>query len=300
MEHDRSQAIGLFAALLAGVLFGTAVAVSRYAYDAGASGILVAGFRSIIVVVVLAAVVKVAGHSWSLPRSLILLVISNGILMAVMTYGNIGAVEFISVGLASLLFFTFPVIIAVLVIILRIERVSLAKLIAIGLAFAGIAAMLGASVGNVDWRGTAFSLVAALATAVNAIMIARYFTRVNILVATLHLSIVALITLVLIAAFVAEVRLPSTPGGWWGVIGVAVFQAAGTPLYMVALARIGALKAGMATNIQPVTAIFEAWVLFGEVLSVLQALGGAMVLIGIALMQWIDLRGRTPVSKKSI
>ena len=215
--------MGLIAALLAGMLFGTAVAVSRYAYDAGASGILVAGFRSIIVVVVLAAVVKIAGHSWSLPRSLIPLVISNGILMAVMTYGNIGAVEFISIGLASLLFFTFPVIIAVLVIILHIERVSLAKLIAIGLAFAGIAAMLGASIGSVDWRGTAFSLVAALATAVNAIMIARYFTRVNILVATLHLSIVALITLVLIAAFVAEVRLPSTPSGWWGVIGFGMF-----------------------------------------------------------------------------
>ena len=43
------------------------------------------------------------------------------------------------------------------------------------------------------------------------------------------------------------------------------------------------------------TAIFEAWVSFGEVLSALQAIGGAMALIGIALMQWIDLRGQTPV-----
>ena len=89
--------------------------------------------------------------------------------------------------------------------------------------------------------------------------------------------------------------VPSGCRGWWGVVGVAVFQAAGTPLYMVALARIGALKAGMVTNIQPVTAIFEAWVLFGEVLSALQAIGGAMVLIGIGLMQWIDLHGRTSV-----
>jgi drug/metabolite transporter (DMT)-like permease len=277
-------------ALFSGIFFGSAVTVSRFAYDAGASGIVVATFRTIFVIIVLAAAIKLSGSRWSLPRALTRLVLCTGVLMTASTYGIIGAVEFISVGLASLLFFTFPVIIAVIVMALRIEQVSASKLFAIVLAFIGLTAMLQSSIGTVDWRGTAFALVAAVATAANAILIARFFQRVSILVLMLHLSVVTLVVLTVISVAIADVRLPADASGWGGVIGVAVLQALGMPMFYSAVARIGALKASMAINVQPVTAIFEAWALFDEVLSLLQAIGGALVLVAIALMQWIDLR----------
>ncbi len=282
-------------ALFSGVFFGSAVTVSRFAYDAGASGIVVATFRTIIVIAVLAGAIKLSRQRWSLPRASVPLVILSGVLMTGSTYGVIGAVEFISVGLTSLLFFTFPVIIAVIVMVLRIEQFSLAKLFAIVLAFVGLTAMLESSIGNVDWRGTAFALVAAVTTAVNAIVIAHYFQRLNVLALMLHLSIVTLGLLLVIAGAAGDVRLPNDPSGWGGVFGVAVFHAVGMPMFYAAIARIGALKASMAINVQPVTSIFEAWALFDEVLSVLQAIGGVLVLVAIALMQWIDLRtGRDP------
>ena len=295
MHRDRTQVIWAGIALFSGVFFGSAVTVSRFAYDAGASGIVVATFRTIIVIVVLAAAIKLSHLRWSLPRAIVPLVILSGVLMTGSTYGIIGAVEFISVGLASLLFFTFPVMIAVIVMALRIEQFSASKLFAITLAFIGLTAMLESSIGNVDWRGTAFALVAAVSTAVNTIMIAHYFQRLSVLVLMLHLSIVTLIVLLLIVAAVGDVRLPNDPAGWAGVFGVAMFHAVGMPMFYAAIARIGALKASMAINVQPVTSIFEAWALFDEVLSILQAIGGALVLVAIALMQWIDLRtGREP------
>lgn len=288
-EHDNSGH-AFAVALVAGAILGTAVVVSRYAYDGGASGIVVAMVRSVIMAVAVAIGLKVAGISWRLPRDLIGIAAVNGTLMAAMTYGNIGAVEFISVGLASLLFFTFPIIIAVLVIALRIERVRPPKLAAIGLAFIGLAIMLGASLGNVDIRGTILSLVAAFATAINAILVVRYFRTTNVFVATLHFSLYGLFVLVCIACLFADVRLPQTASGWAGVFGVGVLQTIGTPMYLYAIARIGALKAGMATNVQPVAAIAEAWLLFGEVLTLPQAFGGVLVLAAIGIMQWLDLR----------
>jgi DME family drug/metabolite transporter len=280
----------LAVALLAGIVLGTAVVVSRFAYDDGASGIVVAVVRSIIMALAVAVGLAVARIEWRLPRELAALALVNGVLMAAMTYGNIGAVEFIPIGLAQLLFFTFPIIIAVLVIVLGMEQVRPAKLATLVLAFAGMALMLGASLGAVDWRGTAFALVAALATALNAILVVRHFRGTNVFVATLHFSVVGLVVLVAIAAFAAEVRLPHSASGWAGVVGVGVLQTAGTPMYLYAIGRVGALKAGMATNIQPVAAIALAWLLFGELLSPAQAAGGALVLVAIALMQWLDLR----------
>ena len=277
-------------ALLAGIILGTAVAVSRYAYDAGASGIVVAIVRSAVMTIAVAIGLRAARIDWRLPPELTALAALNGTLMAAMPYGNIGAVEFISVGLASLLFFTFPIIIAVLVVALGMEQIRPAKLATIVLAFVGLAITLGASFGNVDIRGTTLSLVAALATAVNAIMVVRHFRTTNVFVATLHFSIYSFLVLALIAVFFADVRLPDTLLGWGGVFGVGILQTIGTPMYLFAIAQIGALKAGMATNIQPLVAIIEAWYLFGEVLTPAQAAGGMLVLLSIAVMQWLDLR----------
>ncbi len=286
-EHPHTA---LAVALLAGIVLGAAAVVSRYAYDDGASGITVAVVRSVIMALAVAIGLAAARVEWRLPRALAGVALINGVLMAAMTYGNIGAIEFIPIGLAQLLFFTFPIIIAVLVMALGMEQVRPAKLATLVLAFAGMTLMLGASVGAVDWRGTAFALVAAFATALNAILVVRHFRTTNVFVATLHFSTVGLVVLLAVAAFAAEVRLPRSTVGWAGVVGVGVLQTLGTPMYLYAIGRVGALKAGMATNVQPVAAIALAWLLFGELLSPAQAAGGAVVLTAIALMQWLDLR----------
>jgi len=290
VQQSREEFNGLALALLCGVILGTAVTVSRFAYDGGASGIVVAVCRSAVMSSALFVVVKLMRRSLRLPRKLIALCLVNGVLMGVMTYGNIGAIEFISVGFAALLFFTFPAIIAVLVIVLRIEHVTALKALALGIAFFGLAIMLGASLGNVDHRGVVLSLMGACVTAVNAILVGRYFKQVDPFVISLYFSAVAFVLLLFLALTVAVVRLPVTPGGWGGILGVALLQSVGTPLYFAAIGKIGALKTGIVTNIQPVTSIFEAWALFDEVLGLLQALGGAIVLLSIAFMQWADLR----------
>ena len=293
-SQDREQFFGLALGLVCGIILGSAVVVSRFAYDGGANGITVALFRVFFIVLVLTVGMKVAGRSFKIPSKLLPMVIVNGILWGLMSYGNVGAVEYISIGLSSLLFFTFPIIIAVLVMVLRIEFVSRLKVLATLLAFAGLAIMLGVSLGNVDGRGTALSLVGSVATAVNAILVARYFKHVDVFAISLYFNVVALVFLLLVVIFVMEMRMPTNAVGWSGMVGVAVLQAIGAPLYLFAIAKVGALKTGMATNIQPVTAIFEAWVLFDEVLGALQALGGVLVLFAIGLMQWVDLRKHRP------
>lgn len=298
MDNLNKETSGLALALLCSVLLGTAVVVSRFAYNGGASSIVVVLCRSMVMITTFYVLLKLMGRNLSLPRKLIPLALVNGVLMGTMTYGNIGAVEYISVGLASLLFFTFPVIIGVLVMVFRIEAMTWPKFIALLFGFIGLAIMLSASVGSVDGRGVALALMGATATAFNAILVGRYFRDVDVFVTVLYFSTGACLFLLFLAATVAEVRLPVTAGGWGGIAGVALLQSVGTPLYFYAIRKIGALKTGIATNLQPVTSVFEAWVLFDEVLALLQALGGALVLFGIGLMQWAGLKDRRPLLDK--
>ena len=221
----------------------------------------------------------------------------NGALMALMTYGNIGAIEFVAIGLAQLLFFTFPIIIGVIVVMLGIERINRVKGAALVVAFIGTAIMLRVSVDAADWRGIALALLAAMSTAVNAILVARYFRGTSVFLATFHFSVDGLLVLLALSLTVGEVRLPATSSGWSGMLGVGILQTIGTPMYLYAIARIGALKTGMATNVQPVAAIALAWFLFGELLTPAQAAGGLLVLGSIAMMQWSDLRNAEPAKQ---
>ncbi|MBT3535138.1 MAG: EamA family transporter [Rhodospirillaceae bacterium] len=66
------------------------------------------------------------------------------------------------------------------------------------------------------------------------------------------------------------------------------------PLYFLALTYIGAMKSAMFTNAQPLVSIAAAYLLFGEIMTPIQLLGGALVLGGIWLMQ---ISGRRKAGK---
>ena len=108
-----------------------------------------------------------------------------------------------------------------------------------------------------------------------------------------HMTVIAALGLLAVALARDAIVLPTAPGGWAGMIGVAVLQASSIPLFYVAIAHIGPARSAMLTNLQPVVSIVAAFLLFGEVLSGLQFAGAGLVLGGIFLMQWHDLRQRT-------
>ena len=184
-----------------------------------------------------------------------------------------------------------------MVSIMGIESVTRTKFACVLLAFLGLALMLLSSREVIDWRGVAFALTAAVSTAINAIVVSKYFREVSVFVTAFNFSLVGLFVLGFIALFVTEIALPNSIQGWAGAISVGLLQTIGTPMYLYALAKIGALKTGMAANIQPVFAIFAAWLLFNEMLTLKQALGGILVIVAITILQLVDL-SRLSTSKR--
>ena len=199
-----------------------------------------------------------------------------------------GSVEFISVGLAALLFYTYPPIVAIIYAVILRERVAAPKVAAIAVAFAGLALMLGASFGVSDGRGVALALGASLACAWNAVWLGRKVAHLDGVVVTLHMALVAAPILMILTLSTDSVQLPHSQMGWFGLAGVVVLQCLAMPFYFVAIPRIGALRSAMVSNVQPVVSIVAAYMMFGELVTGVQFVGGVMVLGGIALSQWYD------------
>jgi len=109
----RSRVIGFGLALAASLGLGLAVAFARIAFEGGTDGQSVATVRAWFVVLVVGLWCIVSGRGLGVDRRTWLHCLGLGTLLAYMFFGNIGAVKYIPVGVAALLFFVYPPLIAV-------------------------------------------------------------------------------------------------------------------------------------------------------------------------------------------
>lgn len=90
--------------------------------------------------------------------------------------------------------------------------------------------------------------------------------------------------LLLAAALSRETLLPATGSGWAVLVGLALIsQVLGQSLIASALATLPASFSSVGLLFQPLCAALLAWVLLAEPLGARQAVGGAIVIAGVAL-----------------
>lgn len=91
-------------------------------------------------------------------------------------------------------------------------------------------------------------------------------------------------------------RVPSewpSPGTWFMLMWMGVGGAGiAIVLWNFGVSRIGVPVASLYGNLAPVFSVGVAAMFFGAGLSTQQLIGGAVILAGIARMQWLQIRGR--------
>jgi drug/metabolite transporter (DMT)-like permease len=90
----------------------------------------------------------------------------------------------------------------------------------------------------------------------------------------------------LAAAWLLDERvLPQGAGAWAACAGLSVVHVGGQGAIAWSLGRLTPATAAVTVLVQPVVTTFLGWMLFGELLTVWQALGAALVLGGVVLAQ---------------
>lgn len=281
--------------MIASLGLGLAIPVARLAFEGGTNGLSVSFARAVVGSGMLGIWCLMLGKRLTVSWRHWLHLVGLGVLLAHMNYGNIGAVAYIPVTVGALLFFAYPPMAVILAAVIDRRWPGTLRSIAVIGAFIGLAIMLG--VGSVDGedldiRGIAIALSAALACALNITWISRTLAGTDALVNIFHMSVVAAVTLGLLTTATGELALPVTNMGWYGAIAVVLLQALGLPFFYAAVDRIGPERAGVTNNLQPVTSIAAAYLLFAESLTPERWAGAILVIGGIILMQWASIRER--------
>jgi drug/metabolite transporter (DMT)-like permease len=277
--------------------------VSGLAYQAGVAPATFSALRAAIGAGILGMLVltrrQPAIRLSTLPpreRAMLLLaVIVNGV-MNLALFVAFGAM---SVALVMVIFYTYPVQVAIGSVALGRERMTRARLAALACSALGLALVLGSQLGpemHASFAGLALAGFAATCHAIYLIVIRNGFDRVPPVQAT---SLVLAGGLVVSGTAAFLVSGPGMFGSWTGspiawaaILCAGTFGAAFPKVWVMAGVRtIGSTRAAIVMLMEPVVAVVGAAALLGQTLTLVELLGGATVLLAVVIVQRRDLPG---------
>jgi len=270
--------------------FGALPIFARLAYAAGVDlyGILVPRFA--IGAAVLALFALARGVRWPRGRTLLAVLAMGALGYTGQSFLYFSALRHADASLVALLLYSFPFIVAALAALFLNERLDGARISALLLASAGLMMTIGGGRGTP--LGIALALGAALVYAVYIVIGSRVLRDVDPIAASSLICAAAAASYGLIAA-VATIAgdgpiWPAGTSSWLPVIALALVSTAlAIATFFSGLRLLGATLTSVLSTLEPVVSVTAAALVLGETVSLLQGLGGAIV-IGTAV--WLALR----------
>ncbi len=284
---------GVLFVFAAGVLWSTVGLGIRLIEDAVVWQILL--YRSISLTVFLYIVVRLRSREspFTQVRRVGFPAVIAGLSLVAAYAGGIYAIQTTSVANAMLLFATSPFMAAVLGRIVLKEPVRTATLIAIAVAFAGIAIMVADKSDDIALAGSLAALGAALGFAVFTVAL-RYGKAGEMLPSVFLSGLFAIIiTFAICQSLGLSVVLDARDGSI--AMGMGVFQVgAGLILYTLGSRSLPAAELTLLSLAEVLLGPVWVWLFLGETATINTLVGGAVLLVAIAGNAVTGKRRRPP------
>ena len=254
--------------------------LARKGYEAGADPLPLLGYRFVFASVFLFGLAMVMRRPTVPDRTLVWkLLLLGGIGFAVESSLFFIAIDLAPAGVASLVFFSFPMLTTLISWMLRLEPVTRRTVVALALGTAGVATIF--TIRDISIEGPLYSLAAALAVAI-------YFTGAGVvmrghdpLVGAVWTAVGAAIS-VLTVSFATGQHFPIDALPWAIALGV-VTSIAFYAMYG-AIAHIGPSKAAIAQMLEPVVTVVLGLLILDEEVTFRIALGAALIVSALPIL----------------
>lgn len=166
------------------------------------------------------------------------------------------------------------------------QRFSRTFHIGLVLSLAGAGVLMGEdlSISTRHLAGDTLALSAAAFFGAYILIIAKLRSRLSTSVIMLWTCVFAAVPILPLPFILGEPFLPYSLGGWAVLLAVALIcQAGGQSLLTYALAHLPAAFSSIGFLLVPVNAAIVAWIVLGEPVRPLQAVGAAIILAGIVV-----------------
>ncbi|HJU65285.1 MAG TPA: DMT family transporter [Gemmatimonadaceae bacterium] len=199
---------------------------------------------------------------------------------------GLSALRFIPAATASFLFYTYPAWVAIAAAARGTERLTSRRLLALALSLGGVMVMVGGPAGQMDWRGVALSVGAAVAYSLYipfANTLQRETTPATL---SMYVSLGAFVVLLIFGQLTDTLTLALSPRAIAVVIALALLTTVlAFILFLRGLAVLGPVRTAIVSTVEPFcTAVLGSLVL-GQPITGGTIVGGGLIAGAVVLLQ---------------
>ncbi len=281
--------IGIFLVVLSGVCYGFAPVLAVYAYQGGATVsefvLLRYGFASVFFILYMLYLFIYKRSFFSMLSKISLaLMLAAGILQAVASYLYMNSVQYVTPGLAAILFYTYLIWVAVWDLVFNKERLQISGVIGIALALIGLALVVGVSWGKIIPIDIFMGLAAGLALSGFMMTSNAVTKKLEPIVASPIICLITTIPLLLIGSITGTLNFQISTEAWLACAATGIFTAIALFTLLTGIKIVGSTTASVLSSFEPVTAVVLSALLLSQKLTALQLLGSVVIVIGVVLV----------------
>lgn len=295
----KVQLQGFSYLILASLGFGSMGTIAIFAYNQGIDTNTLLFFRFSLAAITLWLIIALGKVPFRVNRKELV----NLLLLGVIGYTSMSTLLFksfqtISPAMATLVFYTYPLMVVFFSFLLGLEKVSKGKIYSLLAAGVGLILVLQAN-SEIKWSGIIYSIIAAIIYSA-FILISRERLGGNSLVNSAYISLFTSITLFLIGFWYHPIGILFSITAWETMILLAVVSTIIPFLFFFeGLKKLDASKTAIISIVEPVFAVFLSHVFFGEQLTILQWVGLSCVIL-TSITVSIDVNQFIPKKKLGI
>jgi len=287
--YDSKELKGSIFILFSAFMYATLPILVKLAYSTGLGPGSTLLLRYVFSFILLALLIKLVKHDRIL--SLDPPVIAQGIFLTVSGLFYFFALNTLSAGIATVIFFTHPVLVAILSILVYKETFVPRIFVGLTLALMGIAlisGLVGSSPG-LSSEGILFALLASICYSIYSLLGQKTVVRSNPLSITATLSLMAIIIIVPVYHSSLGFIFTLTSAQLLITLVMAVFNTLLAVLFFLkGVKNIGAARATLISTVEPVFCLMMAFLVLGETLTRAEVTGSAMVFASMLLAVFSD------------
>ena len=315
---DRPPIAGFAVVLVAASMFGTLGPLSRFAYEAGMEPLAFVAWRGAIGLTATTAFVawRISTGAERLTR---LRHLDRGARVSLAVAAFVGfslnlamfiAFDLVTVALVLLGFYTYPVMVAAANVALGRETLDRSRVIALGLAVAGMVAVIASQLDpssgiRFDALGFGLALGAAVSQTVFVVISRSGYRQVpasQAMGVVLATTVVCSLVVALVTGAGAALTFPLRDPSVLPLLGFTGLFAAAIPsiLFLTGIRLVGGTRAGILMLFEPVVGVALAAWLLGEHLAPIQIVGGLAILAAAVILQRSAAPGGRTVAAPAI
>ena len=280
-----SRLADLAPGIIAALSFSVADILLKVVYDAGMDVLSLVSLRGVLVVLFFVVWLRAAPPRRRHTKRERLIALALGLLFAATMFGLLQSIALLPVSIAILAYFIYPLLTGVAGAITGVDRLGMSGLLTALAAFVGLGLMLGHQFHSLAPLGIACAFGAAGARVVSLLLTRVYLSGTDARLTTWYSMVPSTALFIALLAIAGTFTMPQTEAGWAAFAGVSITSTLSTLLIYISTNRIGPFRTALIMNLEPlVTTVLSVWLL-GEVLTWVQWMGAAIMLVALCAFQ---------------